>query len=142
MKRFVIMAAVLIAACGDDAADVSDREGLVDDVIFLAQTVQPDAVMEALFDGVVEVDQAGCVRLVSSEPATVVWPKDFSVAESAGQRVVRDASGRTIGRLGGNFRFGGGYVNELHSGIPLASADRQRAVASCPGNFWIVGEVP
>lgn len=119
-------------------AELAEREG----VIFLTQSTTPTVVMEALFEGRIELDAAGCVRLVSEEPATVVWPKDFTLVERNGSLLVRDPDGRDIGRLGGNFRLGGGFVNELHSGINLSSADRQRAGGTCPGSFWIVGDVP
>ncbi len=133
----VVLAAALAACSGNDEVN---EPGASRDVIFLAQTVAPTVVMEALFDGRVVRDPQGCIRLDSNEPATVIWPFGFSVVNSRYGLVVLDDKGRNIGRIGKSFRFGGGYVDSLHSSIALSAADRQRA-AACPGQFWIVGDV-
>lgn len=36
---------------------------------------------------------------------------------------------------------GSGEVTELH-GFPMAEADRQNALATCPGRYWIVADTP
>jgi hypothetical protein len=59
---------------------------------------------------------------------------------SGGALVVRDAAGRAIGPIGSTFSLGGGEVQSL-KGMPVSSADRQRAATQCPGRYWIVGEV-
>jgi hypothetical protein len=111
------------------------------DVIFLAQNVAAAAVMEALFEGRVINDPAGCLRLDSVDDATVVWPKGFSLVQQGGEYRIRDAGLRDVGRIGGVFRFGGGEVPYLHDGIALSVADRELGQTRCPGKFWIVGDV-
>ncbi len=96
--------------------------------------------MEALFQGRVILDQAGCIRLDSAEGSTVVWPYGATLQQSGLELRVRAADGREIGRLGGSFRFGGGHVPTLHT-FALAPEDRELAQLSCPGDFWIVGEI-
>lgn len=114
----------------------------LDEVVFLAQNEEPTVTMEALFDGPVVADQRGCLRLATADQHTVVWPKGFAVERRDGELRVLSATGREVGRVGGAFRLGGGEVSYLHGGVPMAPADRERANESCPGRFWIVGEVP
>jgi hypothetical protein len=139
----IALVAVLLTACSSrDDSDPFDplhfqqRTG----VIFVAQNVVPDAVMEALFDGRVIADAAGCLRFDSPDPATVVWPKGFTIWESAGTMIVRNDAGRQIGQIGGPFRLGGGEVSVVQEG--LSAADRERLETNCPGRYWIVGDVP
>lgn len=139
LARYTLVAMLIATACiasGGDEVDLLNVSG-GDDVVFLVQRVQPTAVMEALFEGRVAPDSAGCLRLAGPDPATVVWPYGARLDGTT----VRDAAGRTIGRLGGPFRLGGGEVSELHTGMALSAAERA-AAARCPGRFWIVGEVP
>ena len=98
--------------------------------------------MDALFQGRVVTDAAGCIRLDSPPPdaGTVVWPFGFTLAREGRVLSVRDAAGREVGRIGGSFRFGGGHVPFLHEGTGFSAAERARAEARCPGTFWIVGE--
>lgn len=139
LARYTLVALLIATACIASAGDEVDLLGLSggDDVIFLVQRVEPTVVMEALFEGRVVPDSAGCLRLAGPDPATVVWPYGARLDGLT----VRDAAGRTIGRIGGPFRLGGGEVPALHTGIPLSAAERE-AARRCPGRFWIVGDVP
>jgi hypothetical protein len=140
----ITLITIAFAACSSaqdsivfDPLQFQERTG----VVFVAQNVVPDAVMEALFEGRVVADHAGCLRLDSPDPATVVWPKGFTISENGGTLRVRDARGRDVGDVGGTFRLGGGEVQALHEGIGVSAADRQRAETHCPGRYWIVGDV-
>lgn len=146
LRRRVTIAAtaVLAAACSSpedvlsfDPLDFQEQTGIV----FIRQNETPTAVMEALFEGRVIADAAGCLRFDSPDPATVVWPKDFTMVRSGSEMLVRDPVGREIGRVGGTFRLGGGEVSSLQ-GAAMSAADRQRADTRCPGRYWIVGDVP
>jgi hypothetical protein len=110
------------------------------EIIFLAQTLPPGVVMEALFQGRVFVDPAGCVRLNTNDQHTVVWPHGTVLLRRGDDLLVRSSDGRDLGRLGGSFRFGGGEVPSLHAGIALSHDTRQRASTECPGRYWIVGD--
>lgn len=140
---FALLALALLAACstaGDDGlapVPLADATG----VIFITQNVVPGLTMEALFQGRVVLDGAGCLRLDSPDPATVVWPKGFTIVADGDTLRVRDASGRVIGHVGGRFNLGGGELGSLHASVPVSDADRARAHASCPGGYWIVGDV-
>jgi hypothetical protein len=141
-RASIAFVAVLLAACStgenDDPFDpllFQARTG----VIFVAQNVVPVAVMEALFEGRVIADAAGCLRFDSPDPATIVWPKGFTISESAGTMIVRNDAGRQIGQIGGSFRLGGGELSLVQD---VSDADRQRLESSCPGRYWIVGDVP
>lgn len=104
-------------------------------VLFLVAEKPATTVMEALFQGRVVQDAAGCFRLESTAGATVIWPYGFRLDDGS----VRDAKGRSLGRIGGQFRFGGGYVGTTAPGV-LSDSDRSRAAARCPGEYWIVGD--
>ena len=138
------LVAILLVACSSSADDdlVEPLASRNADVIFLAQNVTQTAVMDALFEGRIVVDTAGCIRLDSPDPATVVWPKGFTISGSGAALRVRDGAGRDIGRIGDAFRLGGGEVPTLHDGISVSAADRQRAETHCPGRYWVVGDVP
>jgi hypothetical protein len=110
--------------------------------LFITQNVAPVVVMEALFDGRIIVDDAGCIRQDSGDRPTVVWPKSYTLDRIDNELRVLNAVGREIGRIGGRFRLGGGEVPQLHEGSHLSSADRHRATTRCPGIFWITGDVP
>jgi hypothetical protein len=143
-RASLALAAVLVVACSSQAGEPFDALRLQEDtgVIFLAQNVVPDAVMEALFQGRVVEDAAGCLRLDSPDPATVIWPKGFTVAVIGETMIVHSAAGREIGRIGGSFRLGGGEVPSLGEHTGISDADRHRAETHCPGRYWIVGDVP
>ena len=139
-------ALAVLAACS--SADVQGpSEGpprivdAVDDVLFLTQSAAPSAAMDALFEGRVDRDAAGCLRLDLDDRHTVIWPAGFTVAETAGGELrILDGDGREVGRVGERFRLGGGEVTTLHEGIPMTEADRRAALERCPGRYWIVGD--
>ncbi len=115
-----------------------DGTGPDDDaILFVTQTVDPGASLQALFDGEIIIDSAGCVRQRGTEGAMVVWPKGFRLDDGV---TVRDGRGREIGRIGERFRLGGGFVQSIHSGFSV-SADRKHIESRCPGSYWITGEV-
>jgi hypothetical protein len=140
----------LMAAMACGRATDGDPSGVTYDAdrpFFITQNVAPNAVMDALFQGRVVADAAGCLRLDSPDRVTVIWPRGFTLepragGSPAGGLQVHDARGRSVGRIGGEFRLGGGEVPWLPDGIPLAADVRQHAVRRCPGIFWIVGEIP
>ena len=140
IKAFWVLATLLAACSADSPSDVGG-DGLVFlslnvDPALLSQNAPPLVMMDALYEGRVAADANGCIRLETSDRHTVIWPYQFKLSGNA----VLDADGRTIGTLGGQFKFGGGEVASLN--IPLISdADRARAGARCPGRFWIVGEI-
>lgn len=143
----VALAALLVlaaTACSPGSEGPSGLLGstLLDDVLFLTQQEEQTVVMDALFEGRVTLDDAGCLRLGSSARHTVIWPKGFTLVGDGGGLAVEDAGGRVVGRVGGDFRLGGGEVPFLHDGIDLAPEAVEEAEARCPGRYWIVGEAP
>lgn len=116
---------------------MANAYGVQHDIMFLTAAQPARESMQALFEGRVVVDPAGCIRLDSPDPATVIWPHGFRLAVQRGQLLVRDGTGREIGRIGGAFRFGGGEVPTLSASILAGHA---AVAARCPGRYWIVGE--
>ncbi|HUG41028.1 MAG TPA: hypothetical protein VMM12_11105 [Longimicrobiales bacterium] len=107
-------------------------------VVFLTMTFTPDASMDALFEGPVTADENGCLRLVSADLHTVVWPHGHSFEQVGGTIRILDASGDLVGRVGETFRLPGGEVESLHDGLGFTQADRDLAESHCPGRYWIV----
>lgn len=108
-------------------------------IVFMTQNAVPDATMDALFEGRIVPDEAGCLRLDPPEPATVAWPHGYGLRTGAdGARIV-DEEGRTVGTLDGTFRLGGGEVADLSEAMGFSTADRELARSRCPGRYWIVG---
>ncbi len=146
LTRSLMLALAVAAACSDGQSPqapilLSDLDG---GPLFLVQSEPATAVMEALFDGPVLLDAAGCLRLDlgSSESATVVRPFGATLEALDGTYRVRDGDGRAVGTVGERFRLRGGFISDLHDGIPLNQDARARAHAQCPGTYWIVGELP
>jgi hypothetical protein len=139
--RAACMAALALAACSPGEAGGPALAGgeNPDAAVFLRQNEPAQNVMDALFQGRVLRDAQGCLRLEGAQPATVIWPYGFTLENRPGGLHVRDAAGRALGRIGGSFRFGGGFVpSDDYAG--LSDADRALAGSRCPGEYWIVGE--
>jgi len=140
-----LLALTALAACS--SSDVqgpgdapSPLAGADADVVFLSQSTDPSVVMAALFEGRVDRDESGCLRVDLPEGHTVIWPAGFTLAEAAdGALRVLNSEGSEVGRVGGRFRLGGGEVAALHEGIPMTEGDRRAARERCPGRYWIVG---
>lgn len=134
------VAALALAAAVAGCSEGSPTAAILEDgTVFLALAQRPTGVMDALFQGRVVRDAAGCLRLEGPDASTVVWPFGSRLT-AAGE--VRLEDGRVAGRIGGAFRLGGGHVGELHAGIALSEATRALAHERCPGDYWIVGDVP
>lgn len=143
-QRCVLGLALLsLVACDNAATGPSDPAALarLDGTLFISQPQLPDAQMEALFQGAVLRDDAGCLRLQPPSHATVVWPYGSHLVEKEGEHWVQAASGQTMGLVGGIFRFGGGVVPALNEGMGFTAAQIRTAHSRCPGRFWLVGEV-
>lgn len=144
-SRTVLAAAAALAlgACSPGAGDGPALNTAVDpsQTVFLTQASPPDAFMEALFEGRVYRDAQGCLRLESlgGDHPTAIWPYGFTLQGRDGELHVRDAKGRSIGRIGGAFRFGGGMGSTLRQGV-VSAQQHQAAESRCPGSYWIVGE--
>jgi hypothetical protein len=107
--------------------------------VFLTQKAPQDAVMDALYTGKVNRDEQGCLRTESESGALVIWPYGFKLAARSDGLHVQNAQGRSIGRIGGTIRMGGGYV-PANSHF-LSDANRALADTRCPStNYWIVGD--
>ena len=139
----VVFSLFLAGACTDEVTNSSDGAllSLDGDTYFVRQVQEPDAVMEALFQGQVVEDKLGCLRLQGPSPSTVVWPFGSTLEPRSDGDWVLDAEGNELGRIGGVFRFGGGHVPFLHEGLGFSKAEVAGIQTRCPGRFWIVGQV-
>ncbi len=110
-------------------------------VLFLAQKSQPNAVMEALFQGPVNLDQAGCFRMGDAAGPTVIWPFGSRLVREKTGLVVVDRTGDELVRIGSNARIGGGNIPDLGALDVLTEPFLEAALRRCPGSYWIVGDV-
>ena len=131
LRRVAVCAALALALASCETPFSTDGNG---GDLFFTQSVEPEAVMDALFTGRVVRGENGCLRLASRSGPTVIWPVDYSL--DAG--TVRDAAGDEVGSIGGNFRLAGGEVPSLHDGIEVTANTRKLAEAHCTGKYWIV----
>jgi hypothetical protein len=134
---------LLVAGCSDGVTTPADYSliFLEGDTYFVRQPVNPGAVMEALFQGKVIKDEGGCLRLQAPDDATVVWPYRSALDVRGDGQWIVGADGRDLGKIGGDFRFGGGEVPYLHEGLGFHEPSITEIMDRCPGRFWIVGEV-
>lgn len=135
---FAVALPALLACSAESTGNLGAGEA----PLFVTQTAAQTASMQALFEGRVVLDDQGCIRLESPERPMVVWPFGFSIVQAGGEHTVLDSDQQAIGTIGeaGSFRLSGGEVPTLHQQIPVSAIDRERALANCPGIYWIVGE--
>ena len=128
-----------LAAALGILAGCSTTDPLVDDgTLFLAQAVAPAVQMDALYQGTITVDSNGCYRLgLDGQPATMVWPVGYRLINTIEGTAVVNQDGNEVGRIGGEFAFGGGLISTVPAGMLRSEKLRARAVAACPGSFWI-----
>lgn len=144
MNRSILFATLLslAAACGGDLGPDPNLAGLdnPDGVVFLAQNEPPAAYMEALYQGLVIRDTRGCLRVQAEDNATVIWPYGTRLQSRGGVLFVIGGDGRELGRVGGPFRMGGGFVPI--TAARLSARDRELALSRCPSDdYWIAGEI-
>jgi hypothetical protein len=140
--RLACTALIALAACSPSEGTGPGLTGSEnpDATVFLAQNVPPTAVMEALYQGRVNRDAQGCLRVESENGATVIWPYGFTLEARDGGLFVKDDDGRTVGRIGGEFRMGGGFV-PAPGYAQLSARDRALAETRCTSSsYWVVGE--
>lgn len=142
----VLLLAVTLSGCESPTA--AEEELIVADalqarlsgeLVFLAMRITPAAHMDALFEGAVVSDEAGCLRLDSSDAATVVWPRYWSLERRDDTVRILDADGHFVASLGERLSLPGGEVETLPAAMGFTEADRELAGNRCPGRYWIVG---
>lgn len=111
------------------------------ELLFLTMRTTPEVHMEALFEGAVVGDAAGCLRLDSPDDATVVWPRGWGFEQRDGTIVILNANGELVARIGEGLRLGGGEVETLPAVLGFTQADRDLAERHCPGKYWIASHV-
>ena len=134
--------AMIVGGCSDPLApdsvspnlQVSSAEG----VTLITQNRVPTVSMDALFEGDVIADEAGCIRLDGVDGATVIWALGSTLTSTTDGPVVQDASGETLGRLGEQFSLGGGEVPALTETMGFTALDQAFVEARCPGRYWMV----
>ena len=129
-----------LAGCGDGTIVASPDPMLEvltkDGVVLFTQNRVPDVTMDALFEGPVVQDAAGCLRLASADGATVVWPLGYTADVGGSSIEIRAADGALVGTVGEAFTSGGGEVEALTEAMGFTDADRHAAEV-CPGRYWI-----
>lgn len=143
----VLAIAATLSACEsptDPAPDLFVADALEarlsGELAFLAMRITPDAHMDALFEGAVEEDDAGCLRLDSPDDATVVWPRGWGYDRQGATVRILNADGQLVARIGEQMSLGGGEVDTLPAAMGFTQADRDLAENHCPGRYWIVSD--
>lgn len=133
---------IILAAAAGCAADPGVGPTLSGDenplaVTFVAQVDQTTS-MEALYHGVVSRDASGCLRAEGFGQRTVIWPEGWKLEVRGEALFVRDATGSEVGRIGGQFRLGGGEIPGVEY-ASLSASDAQLLQTRCPGSYWLAG---
>jgi hypothetical protein len=106
-------------------------------VTFVAQVDQTTS-MEALYHGIVSRDASGCLRAEGFGQRTVIWPEGWKLEARGEALFVKDATGSEVGRIGGQFRLGGGEIPSVEY-ASLSASDAQLLQTRCPGSYWLAG---
>jgi hypothetical protein len=134
--------AVAMTACSSSLIgpldEISLRIQSIGGVEFMTQNVVSFEAMDALYEGPVILDEAGCLRLGDAEGSTVIWPWGFTAQVAAEEVKIRDREGAVAGLIGESFSLGGGVVQELLDSLGFTQEDRELAAGACPGDYWIV----
>ncbi len=130
--------ALFTSGCGEGAAPLVPV--LDEEVLVLTQQEGLVVFFDGRYRGMVELDDAGCLRLDLAEPddATVVWPAGTSLWSRGDQLVLRDPAGRQIVALGENVQLGGGFLAALEEVTDLSEAERAEIRGRCPGPYWLM----
>ncbi|HEX2078426.1 MAG TPA: hypothetical protein VHG08_11975 [Longimicrobium sp.] len=139
LRHAPVAALLVLAACSADRGPGANLTGSdnPEGIVFLAETEAGND-MDALFEGRVIRDQAGCLRLQSAQPSTVIWPAGSRLESRGGALFVIARDGRALTKIGAETRLGGGHVPS-HAYAELTPRDRELAETRCPGEYWIVG---
>lgn len=133
------LACLAILAAGACSTEEGPLVGTPDgETLFLTAAAPQPIHMQALYEGRVQRDEQGCLRLETQDRHVVVWPFGFELENRGGATYVEDPARRAIGRIGGSFRFGGGEVPSVEA-ADLSPDSRALAQSRCPGRYWIVG---
>lgn len=142
-----LLLAATLSACEsptdtDEGLVIGDalQARLAGDLVFLTMRITPTEHMEALFEGAVVSDEAGCLRLDSPDAATVVWPRHWAMELQGNTIRILNADGQFVASIGDGFSLPGGEVQTLPATMGFTEDDRQLAANQCPGRYWIVGE--
>ncbi|HEY0021392.1 MAG TPA: hypothetical protein VGB24_00720 [Longimicrobium sp.] len=140
-RSFSTIAITLMLTAAGCAADPGVGPTLSGDenplaVTFVAQVNQTTS-MEALYHGVVSRDANGCLRAEGSS-RTVIWPEGWKLEARGESLFVKDATGSEVGRIGGQFRLGGGEIPSVEF-ASLSASDAQLLQTRCPGSYWLAG---
>jgi hypothetical protein len=137
-KTIVQLGALLgLVGCGEETPLVPL---VTDDVVVLTQQVGLVVFFDVTYRGMIELDDAGCLRLGLAEPndAPVVWPAGTGLWSRGDQLVLRDAEGRQIVALGERVQLAGGYLAALDEVTDLTRAERAEIGERCPGPYWLM----
>lgn len=113
----------------------------IDGYLMLTQNATASVYPEALFQGELAADEAGCLKLQPSEggqKVTALWPEGYELRDASTSPRIVNAAGESVGTLGESFEFGGGEVHELPEALGFTDADRELAGERCPGLYWLV----
>lgn len=127
-----LVASVMLGSCGPDAAATVDG----DLPVLVRSSIRTNASLQALAQGPLHLDPAGCLRIGEGGPL-VIWPYDSRISRTAEGRVqVTDGmSGNVIG-VGQEFAVAGAGVD-----IPPTALRDPIPPACATARFWLAGPV-
>lgn len=124
----------------DTRGGVTEYPGPDGQTIYFPRQGPAVAHMDALMQGVLALDEAGCLRVEypgmeadGELGPLVIWHHDFTLQIEGDTIEVLNGEGVVVGRVGEEVSMGGGGGNQVAlPGMPLDA---------CPGPYWILGSM-
>ena len=152
MQRVLLVLAACLALCGcgaeppeggppADGTPVGGSSGTVPSAEIFFPRLKKGAGFDALLDGRLVVDGAGCLRIGSGESTVPLWMRGWELETADGGPRVLDDRGRTVGRVGEKVKLGGGEVTDgmVEGGAMVGGRRTARELLErCPGDYFLV----
>lgn len=124
----------------DTRGGVTEYTGPDGQTIYFPRQGPAVAYMDALLEGTLALDEAGCLRMEYPGMGAdgelgplVIWHYDFTLHVEGDAVEVLNGAGEVVARVGEEVRMGGGFGSEVAlPGMPLEA---------CPGPYWILGSI-
>lgn len=147
---FALSIIAMLSACGNQilpdnqsAMRPSSETGASRAIVYFPQQIPvagERTKMAALLDGELVID-AGCLRAGNNNTSyLIIWPPEVSVHSVGDSVEVHDQSGAAVAQVGSRVQLTGGEL-QVDQAASLAQNLKEPLPESCPGPYWLVGDV-
>ncbi len=120
-----------------NSSSLREYTGPEGQTIYFPKQAPAAAYMEALLEGILILDDNGCLRVQHesmslAEAPVIIWHYDFSLDINDEEIIVLNGDEEPVGRVGEWTRMGGGETRSI---------DEPEIPEGCPGPYWILGGI-